>query len=471
MMWNFKAYGAQSAAIDENGNTLTYGELDAACKQFQVAVGTRCLIFCLCGNTLGSLLGYVASIQGHIVPLLLDACTDANLLKQLLEIYRPRYLWLPENCGCYEEGQDTGFSMLNYHLVSTGYCNSPPLFDGLALLLTTSGSTGSPKLVRQSYRNIESNTRSIVDYLRLSDAEKAITTLPMNYTYGLSIINSHLYVGATILMTEKTMMQKEFWVFFRSQGATSFGGVPYTYEILKKLRFANMALPSLRSMTQAGGKLGAELHTEFAALAREKGLAFFIMYGACEATARMSYLPSQISLEKAGSIGIAIPNGKLEIMDSQGNPVITPHVVGELVYYGDNVTLGYASSAADLVKGDERGGRLETGDMGYFDEDGCFFITGRKSRFLKVYGNRFSLDEAEKIIKLAFPGIDLVCAGKDDLVIIFVTNGKEHLKAIRDHISQATRLNASAFKVMEIDEIPRNSAGKIIYSQLENHYV
>ena len=336
------------------------------------------------------------------------------------------------------------------------------------MCLTTSGSTGSPKFVRQSYTNILDNAQSIVKYLELDESERPITTLPMNYTYGLSIINSHLLAGATILVTEKTLMQKEFWSFFREEEATSFGGVPYTYEMLDKLRFYRMNLPSLRTMTQAGGKILPELHEKFANYAKEHGKRFVVMYGQCEATARMGYLPYEKAVEKKGSMGIAIPGGKFYLIDVNGKEVTTPNVTGELVYEGRNVTLGYAECGDDLAKGDERNGILETGDMAQFDEDGYYYIVGRKKRFLKIYGNRVNLDEVDRLIKGAFE-IEAASVGVDDHMYIFVTDEK-YREPVKSYIAGKTRLNPAAFKVLFIDEIPKNDSGKTLYKELSKYY-
>ena len=342
------------------------------------------------------------------------------------------------------------------------------MYDELALLLTTSGSTGSPKFVRQSYENVLDNARSIVQYLELDETERPITTLPMNYTYGLSIINSHLLVGASILLTEKGLMQREFWQFFKVAGATSFGGVPYTYEMLDKLRFYRMNLPSLRTMTQAGGKILPELHEKFARYAEEEGKKFVVMYGQCEATARMGYLPPERALEKKGSMGIAIPGGKFHLIDADGAQVTEPFTTGELVYEGKNVTLGYAESGEDLGKGDERYGILETGDMAQFDKDGYYYIVGRKKRFLKIYGNRVNLDEVDRLIKGSF-GIETASAGVDDHMVIFVTDGNAE-QQVKDFIVEKTKLNPAAFKILTIPEIPKNDAGKTLYKELTKYY-
>lgn len=160
-----------------------------------------------------------------------------------------------------------------------------------------------------------------------------------------------------------------------------------------------MELPSLRTMTQAGGKLSRNLQEQYGTYAKERGIRFVVMYGQTEATARISYLPYKECLNKTGSIGIAIPDGKLSIWDEAGEEVKEANVQGELVYKGKNVTLGYAKSMEDLKNGDERGGILRTGDMGYFDEDGYFYVCGRRDRYRKIYGNRVSLDEIENLVR------------------------------------------------------------------------
>ena len=209
---------------------------------------------------------------------MLKADLDKELLQELIDKYKPDYINLPTDIATTIPHCKIIYENLNYSLLKTEFENVYPLNDELALLLTTSGSTGSPKLVRQSYKNIEANTRSIVEYLELTETERAITTLPMNYTYGISIINTHLWVGASLILTEKGLMQKEFWQQIKDYEATSFGGVPYTYEMLNRLRFERMKLPSLRYVTQAGGKLSPQLHENFAKWAKESGKKFIVMY-------------------------------------------------------------------------------------------------------------------------------------------------------------------------------------------------
>lgn len=438
-----------TAVITDEGKTVSYSELARLTDAWFPEIAPRSLVFLLVGNTLSSLVAYVACLNRGIVPLMLDSEINRELLKKFKDVYRPSHVIDCVTGAC----ENTGSQAV-------------PTAPELALLLTTSGSTGSPKLVRQSYANIRSNTVSIVDYLKLDSTERPITTLPMNYTYGLSIINSHLWVGATILMTGSSVMQREFWTFFAEQAATSFGGVPYTYEMLDRLLFFRRKLPSLRTMTQAGGKLLPELHRKFAEYAAHAGKKFVVMYGQCEATARMSYLPPERALDKVGSMGIAIPGGAFRLIGGDGNEIDAADTVGELIYEGANVTLGYAECAEDLARGDERHGVLMTGDMAKRDADGFYYIVGRKKRFLKIFGNRVNLDETERLIKSRIPGLDCACGGEDDKLKVYVVDGSK-TREIIDFVTGVTHLNAAAFEVVRVSVIPKNASGKTLYSQLE----
>jgi len=461
---NIVKYQDAIAIVEENHAPLRYNDLVREADLLASHIGKRTLLFILCSNTIASVIGYVGFLRNDILPVLVDSELDSELLEKLIGTYEPSYIWAPSKRIEDLKGSSV-YTYDDYSLLRTSYPIEVDLHPELGLLLTTSGSTGSPKLVRQSYRNIEANTKSIIEYLGITSSDRPITTLPMSYTYGLSIINSHLEAGATLLMTEYTLMQKEFWNFLKSEKATTFGGVPYTYQMLDRLRFFNMDLPSLRYLTQAGGKLSYDLSLKFASKAKEKGIDFIVMYGQTEATARMSYLPAQWAIEKCGSMGIAIPGGELWLQDEQGERIEDAEVVGELVYRGDNVTLGYAECKADLALADDRNGILVTGDMAKRDSDGFYYIVGRKKRFVKIFGSRVNLDETERL--LLDKGYVCACTGIDDLMSVYTENeGKE--EEIRKVVSHLLNLNMSAFKVKYISSIPKNEAGKTLYNALEN---
>ncbi|MBP3889431.1 MAG: AMP-binding protein [Cellulosilyticum sp.] len=460
---NLKRYQDRIALISENRETISYRELSKSIDSITEPMQIRKLAFLICGNNIESISFYLGCLNKGIVPVLINQNITKELYDTLLEQYKPTYLVMPKGWQSNPVMKHI-LSYRSYEVLETNFNVEYELNKDLALLLTTSGSTGSPKLVRQSYKNINHNAQSIAAYLEINEDDRAITTMPMNYTYGLSIINSHLLKGATIILNEYTLMNKEFWQLLQDEKATTFGGVPYIYEMLKKLRFSKMNLPSLKYITQAGGKLSKEMAEEFNTICEEKGIKLIIMYGQTEATARMAYLPWEKAREKAGSMGIAIPGGKFTLIDEEGNEIIEANITGELVYTGENVTLGYAESYRDLSDGDINQGVLFTGDMARRDEDGFYYIVGRKKRFLKLFGNRINLDEVEGLLKRE--GYECACAGYDDHMQIYSTS-KSMNEDIKSFVSQLTHIHPSAFEMRYIDEIPRNEAGKILYSALK----
>ena len=451
------------AVFTVDGNQYKYKELLDFSKIISNNIKNRSLVFCLAHNSIGSLVGYLAFVLNKIVPVMLDSNLDSELLEKLIRTYKPDYLWVPKKNKDLINRGEIVINILDYSLIKLPYNNEYLLHNDLGLLLTTSGSTGSPKLVKLTYENIYANAESISDYLSIDVNERPITSLPMHYSFGLSIINSHLIKGASILLTNNSLMEREFWSFLKEQKATSLSGVPYSFEILKKLRFFNMDLPYLKTITQAGGKLNDGLILEYAEYCKKKGNRFFVMYGQTEATARMSYLPHEYSINKLGSMGIAIPGGEFSLIDEDGNIIDEHEIEGELVYRGSNVSMGYATCGDELTKNDDNNGTLVTGDMAKMDSDGFYYIVGRKKRFIKLFGNRVNLDETERLLKNIIS--DCACSGQDDEMVIYITDDKE-IKNVKNFISQKTGINHQAFNVKCIPEIPKNSSGKTIYSKL-----
>lgn len=281
------------------------------------------------------------------------------------------------------------------------------------------------------------------------------------------MVFSHFYVGATVLITNLRMTDRGFWQFIKEQQATSFTGVPYSYEILNLMRFFRMNLPDLTLLTQGGGRMQKELNLKFAEYCRDNGKRWIATYGQSECTARMAWLPAKWAVDKVGSIGIAVPNGELSLIDMEGNPITTPYTEGEMCYRGKNVTMGYARNREDLLKGDERNGFIQTGDLAYRDEDGCYYIVGRMGRFLKLFGMRVGLDECEQIVRGKFPDVECACVGTDEKMLVYLTdeNCKEQVK---EELVSRLKLVATSFEVRIINEIPKNEAGKILYAQLIN---
>ncbi len=444
------------AVIDDSGNSITYGDICDFSEEFAKHLPQRSLIFILSENKIGSLLGYTASLSNHVVPLILSAKTEEGLYANLLNKYRPEYMWVPDNLVAHL-GFDAAFSAWDYTLVKTSFPRVP-LNKDLSLLLPTSGSTGSPKLVRHSYRNIEANAQNVMKLFHLTEDEKAMAILPMHYTMGLSVVASHLLAGATLLLSGRSLLDRGFWTMLKE--ATSFTGVPYSYEILMKMRFTRMDLPNLRIITQGGGKLTPKMWHALAQYAQDTGKQFIATYGQSECTARMAYLPAHLATSKVCSIGIAEPGGQLSIIDNEGNESFEGEATGEMVYRGENVTLGYATSQADLLKGDENHGIMHTGDLARRDADGCYFIVGRLKRFLKIFGLRIGLDEVENMIKQEYK-TDCYCKGNDEKLVVLVTN-QSVIDILPSYIEEKTHLFHQNIEVQLVDAILRNEAGKVI---------
>lgn len=444
------------AVIDDSNRIITYGEICEFSSQFSRYIRERTLIFILSENKIGSLLGFVAALSNHIVPLIISANTEENIYIKLRDMYRPEYMWMPcEKCEML--GYDVVFTAWDYTLVKTSF-PKVKMYEDLSLLLPTSGSTGSPKLVRHSYRNIEANAENVSRLFELIGDERAMAILPMHYTMGLSVIASHLHAGATLLLSMKSLLDKDFWT--RLKEATSFTGVPYSYEILAKMRFTRMALPNLKVITQGGGKLTPEMFMLLAQYAKANNKKFIATYGQSECTARIAFLPAELALSKTCSIGYAEPGGQLSIVDSNGNETFDGEATGEMVYRGENVTLGYATCLEDLMKGDENKGVIYTGDLARRDSDGCYYIVGRLKRFLKIFGLRIGLDDIENLIKQEYK-VDCYCKGNDEKLVILLTNSKI-AEELPNFVESKTRLFHQKVEVQIVDTIFRNEAGKVI---------
>ena len=453
------------AAIDSEGGRLTYGGLRDFARQIEGMMPLRSLLFLLVENNVGGIAWTIGNICAGNVPLILNAHLDEGLYNSLFELYQPPYICVPAGMA----GQFPYTTIVTVHGYTLMQTDKEPceMNPELSHLLPTSGSTGSPKLVRHKYENIEAAALNISTFFELTAEERPLMVLPLYYTMGVSMVFSHFYVGATVLITKLSMTDRNFWGFIKEERATSFTGVPYSFEILNLMRFFRMDLPDLKLLTQGGGRMPKELNLKFAEFCRANGKQWIATYGQSECTARMAWLPAKWAIEKAGSIGVAVPNGELSLIDMDGNPITIPNTEGEMCYRGRNVTMGYARKREDLLLGDERQGFIRTGDLAYFDEDGCYYIVGRMGRFLKLFGMRVGLDECERIIKGKFTGLECACVGTDEKMLVYLTEEK-YKEQVKDELVSRLKLVASSFEVRIIGEIPKNEAGKTLYAKLDN---
>lgn len=338
-------------------------------------------------------------------------------------------------------------------------CPAPVLHPDLRLLLSTSGSTGSPKLVRLSEANLTSNAAAIASYLGLGSDDVALTTLPLDYCYGLSVLHSHLTAGASVVLDDRSVTDPALWADARRHGVTSFAGVPYTFDLLGAAGWP--ALPTLRQVTQAGGRMAPERVRALATQGAAEGWDLVVMYGQTEATARMAWLPPELATTHPAAVGIAIPGGALRLDPVEG----AEPGVGELVYSGPNVMLGYAESPADLARGADLV-ELRTGDLARMRRDGpreLVEIVGRRSRFAKLFGQRIDLDRVQTL--LALGGYDVACAeaSEGDQLVVAVPGSPDAfvLAEVAAATVADTGLPTHAVRVVPVADLPRLPNGKV----------
>jgi acyl-CoA synthetase (AMP-forming)/AMP-acid ligase II len=445
VFFNLLNKSSNAIAAIEADQQLSYAQLAAKCADFANRLaGPRQLIFLKAHNNIDTLIAYLAALSGEHPLMLLNPAIAEDKLTRLIALYQPNLMI-----------ENFNVTRLNDKTLN--------LAQDLSLLLSTSGSTGSAKQVALSAANLQANAQSICDFLPIENTDRTITTLPFFYSYGLSVINSHLLVGATIVFSDYSFVNREFWQLFNEHKISSFAGVPHSYDMLLRLRFERMQLPSLRYFTQAGGKLAGDKVQQLAQYAQQNEKQFFVMYGQTEATARMSYLPSELALRKPDSIGRAIPGGELTLQNAQGDEVIESNVSAELVYQGANVMLGYAEMSSDLSEFPPKA-KLLTGDIAYRDLDGDFNITGRKKRFIKLVGQRLNLDEVENLLREK--NLETYCCGDDNRLIVAVlksTNKNNDNKALKQLISTILQLHHSLLCILHIDQPPLTANGKKDY--------
>ena len=429
-------------ALIDTQQTVSYGQLVQQVEQVASQLAANQVVALVMENNIASIVDYLACLVARAPMILLS---DAAELEQYTK-YQPNFLL-----------HSNQISVLAPLTVGQ------KAHDDLRLLLSTSGSTGSPKMVRLSAQNLDANTAAIVEYLELDSTARSITSLPLTYSFGLSILNSYLWSGASLVVTDKSITDKIFWGVMKEHAVTSLSGVPFHFETLQRLRFFNMSLPALKVFTQAGGKLSNEILQAFAEHCQANQQRFYVMYGQTEAAPRISYLPSEHVLEKLGSIGISVPGGKLSLVDENGSEITEPDQEGELVYQGENVMMGYAANRDDLTLG-QGAAILYTGDLAKRDVDGYFFITGRKSRFIKMQGKRLSLAHLEETLKQR--GVtENACLGQEDkLVIAYACEQRQ--ATIEDYLKELN-IHPMFYQLLLLEQIPHTNNGKVDYPTLK----
>ncbi len=433
------AFGERTALVTADGE-IPYADLAVRVERAAHSLSeTRRLVMVAGANTVDAVVGYLGALAaGHVVLLVPD---EETVIESLTQAYNPDVVCRAAD-GVWRQLERRPGSAHQLH-------------PDLALLLSTSGSTGSPKLVRLSYENLRVNAESIASYLGVRDTDRAAITLPLHYCYGLSVLHSSLIRGAGIILTGLSVADACFWKLFRDARGTSIAGVPYTFTLLDRVGFDAMELPHLRYVTQAGGRMAPEVVRRYAELGHRRGFDLFVMYGQTEATARMAYLPPDQALTHPSTIGVPVPGGALRLA-----PVEEAHGfddVGELVYSGPNVMLGYAEQPADLALG-RTVQELFTGDLARRTDEGLFEIVGRRSRFAKLFGIRIDLQHVET--GLEADGVRACCVAGDDELVVAIEQAERRAE-VRRLVAASCRLPARAVRVLVFPELPRLASGKV----------
>jgi long-chain acyl-CoA synthetase len=436
---------------DQNGNEFTFDQL----PQLSFQADSKKLVFLYLDNSLNSISVFWSLIGTKHCAALLSPTLNSHFKDELETLYQPAFIYDPTRA----EIKGYGVSEENGLLFFTSEKQSwVEIYPDIKLLLSTSGTTGSPKFVKLSENNLLQNALSITDYLPIKPDDVTPLNLSIFYSYGLSILTSNCIKGGKIVCSNDDVLKKSFWEKFTQYGYTSIAGVPFVYEMLDRIGFTKKAYPSLRYFTQAGGKLQDNLVKKLSDYATINSIRFYVMYGQTEATARMSYLPPESLQDKIGSIGIPIKNGKFSI-DPENE---------ELCYSGPNVYGGYVTKPQDLSIY-QQPAKLNTGDMARVDGDGFYYITGRLKRFVKLFGNRINLDEVEALVSKHLQ-VTAKCVGLNDKKLLVFLNSDAKSKETAEFIAMELKLHPTVIQVIVLQEMPLTANGKIDYNQLATLY-
>jgi acyl-coenzyme A synthetase/AMP-(fatty) acid ligase/acyl carrier protein len=438
-LWRTEALAAHGtdAALVTRDELVTYSELARRVDDVARAWPgpRRRLVLVEVTPTVDAVVTYLAALQaGHVVVL-----SEPGRAADIARVWTPDDHAQPTPAGWrLEHSPDEGRHVLH---------------PDLALLMSTSGSTGSPKLVRLSAESVTTNAHDIAAALGLRATDRGVTALPLHYCYGLSVLHSHLAVGASVVLTDASVVDPGFWPMLRELSVTNLAGVPYTFDLLDHSAATTGSVPSLRLLTQAGGRLAPDKVLQWARRGQEEGWDLRVMYGQTEATARMAVSAPGRALTSPGSVGLPVGDGSFSVVDEAGREVPAGEV-GALRFHGPSVMLGYAGEPADLARGRDVT-TLDTGDLGRVSHDGSLEVVGRRSSFVKVMGVRIDVQRVEAA--LSARGWEAVVAAQGDRLGAVVCGGDT---TAAEAVALASGLPEHVVDVLPVERIPRHSNGK-----------
>ncbi len=454
---NTKHFNKRIAFITDKNKKISYKEIYKKSKEIASKIKQKSVTIIIAKNHYECFIGYIALIMFERTTILLDENFSLKFLQDLIKKYRVNYIFASNEYQSKIKNIDIIHEGDEYSIFKTNFDLHKKINKKNLLLLTTSGSTQNPKLVRLSKDNLLNNTINIIKYLNINKNHTTITTMPLAYSYGLSIFNTHFHTGSKIIINDNTIFDKNFWKMIKKNKVNSFGGVPQFYENLKRLDLKNLSLKSIKYLSQAGGKMDDETLKYYGNICKQKKIKFFVMYGQTEASPRMSYLEWKKFYPKLGSIGKPLDGCKFQIFREDRKIIKKSYVKGELVFFGRNVSLGYSKNYKDLCKGDLNKGKLYTGDIGYKDNENYYFLSARKNRISKIFGLRINLDDIENFLKKF--KINSKCLISNKKLKILIKNNYSR-KKIKFKISNFSGINENYIQITKVKKYPRQSVFK-----------
>ena len=450
---------------------ITISKLEYQVNELDKKVSGARLAILLCDNSREALLSYIYCIQRNVVPLLLSASISDEKLRKYINDYRPEILFKPCHI-IFALDEDLSCTLFGIDIFMLNDNRDFEIHNELAVLLATSGSTGDGQVVRISHQNLIANTDAIIEYLKLGPEDSTILQLPIHYSYGLSILHTHLVAQGCLHLPGKGL-DLGISKLLAARSITNFNGVNASYQILARLKFLENNWPSLRFFTHAGGRPDSRTLTLLHKQATDFNKDVFLMYGQTEASPRIAYLAPELfreNIDNGNSVGMAIPGGQLTIMDETGIETSSRKILGEIIYRGANVAMGYAINYQNLADGDKWRGRLETGDIGMLSDRNLLQIKGRKKRFVKINGIRLNLDQIEKDVARIIDGAELAAVGTDEMITLFVCGiNIEDSERVKREICCTFTILLTQIEIICLRELPKNLNGKVDFEMLKRH--
>ena len=450
----FKKFENKIALIDVNDNKYTYGDLIIELKNLKKKFVKNSLILIVVSNSFESFVGYFSFLDKSkkCTTIILDESFGNEYFNKIINIYKPNYIFYPLKFSIKKKLNMKNFTFKKYIFSQTRIPINRNINDKNFILLSSSGTTGNPKFIRLSRKNIITNTISIIKSLKISSKDRTITTMPMGYSYGLSIINTHILNGASLVINKNNIFEKLFWQKMIKYKVCSFGGVPQFYQFLKKLNFHKFDLTKIKYISVAGGHLDLNTKKYIMNVCGNNYIKFFSMYGQTETSPRISCFDILRHKSRINTIGKPINGVKLILINDKNKNITTFNKKGEIAVMGENVCLGYANKLEDLYKGDINKSFIKTGDMGYFDEKNFFYIIGRKKKISKIFGIRIDLGDIEKFLKTK--KIDSKCQPDNKKLKIKIMNNYSK-DTIINLISKKYKINKNFIEITKTKNIKK----------------